>query len=229
MKPVFLKFTLPLVGEVVFPAYMTMLLVGYVVAMWLATREEDRTGGRGQAVADMCLWMLVLGVLGARALSVLADGKLRDFINLCVEPKLVEAVDAKVSFCTTDQQCGYDYLCDLATNKCYPPRDCLFALKFWEGGLAYYGGFLFAVPFGIWYAARKRLGVWRIVDLLAPYVALGLFFGRLGCFFTGCCFGSHTNLPWAVSFPGHPHVHPAQLYEAGGALLIFVILYFYQR
>ena len=34
------------------------------------------------------------------------------------------AIDAKVKWCSTAAQCGYDYLCDVATSRCYPPRDC---------------------------------------------------------------------------------------------------------
>ena len=30
-------------------------------------------------------------------------------------------------------------------------------------------------------------------DLTAPLVALGLAFGRLGCFLAGCCFGKTTD------------------------------------
>lgn len=229
MKPIFLDFTLPVVGRVTFPAYMTLLMIGFTLAIVLARREEDRQGRNGDRIADLGILMLVLGILGARLLSVLADGHFRDFVNLCVDPKQVPAIDAKVAVCTADAQCGWDYLCDTARGRCYPPRDCLAALKFWQGGLTYYGGFLLAVPAGLWYARRKGLGVLRIADLTAPFIAFGLFFGRMGCFFNGCCFGRHTDVPWAVDFPGHPSVHPTQLYEAGGALAIFSLLYFVVR
>ena len=229
MKPTFLEFHLPVIGEVVFPAYMTLLMVGFTLAIWLARRDEDRLGRNGDRVVDLGLIMLVCGIVGARLLSVVADGKLQDFVNLCTDPKLVEAVDAKVRMCTADAQCGWDYLCDLERNKCYPPADCLAALKFWQGGLTYYGGFLLAVPVGLWWARRKQLGVWRMADLTAPVIAFGLFWGRLGCFFNGCCYGAHTDGPFGVDFPGRPNVHPTQLYEAIGALAIFAFLYFWLR
>lgn len=226
------KFTLPVVGVVEFPSYMTMLMVGFTLAIWLARREEDGTGRNGDRVVDLGLLMLVFGVLGARLLSVLADGKLQDFVHLCTDPKLVPAPDRLVERCTADAQCGYDYLCNLATNTCYPPRDCLAALKFWQGGLAYYGGFLLAAPVGLWYAKKKQLGVWRIADLTSPLIAFGLFFGRMGCFLNGCCFGQVTSLPWAVDFPQRAtprHVHPTQLYEALGALALYALLTFVVR
>ena len=31
--------------------------------------------------------------------------------------------------CLNAAQCGYDYLCDTVTHKCYPPKDCFAALE----------------------------------------------------------------------------------------------------
>ena len=225
----FLKFALPIVGDVEFPAYMTMVMVAFTIAIWLARREEDGLGRNGDRIVDLGLWMLAFAMLGSRLLSVVADGKFDDFVHLCTDPKLVPAIDAKVRVCTEAAQCGYDYLCNADTHRCYPPRDCLAALKFWQGGLAFYGGFLFAAPVGIWYAKRKNLGGWRVADLTAPMIAFGQSIGRLGCFFNGCCYGKHTDGPFAVSFPDHPHVHPTQLYESAGTLAIFCFLYFVVR
>ena len=225
MKPIFLTLDLPVLGKLEFPAYMTLLVLGFSIAIWMCRREEDRRGGRGELIVDLGLLMLVMGILGARLLSVLADGHLDDFVHLCTDPKLVPAIDAKVAVCSTDAMCGYDYLCDVATSKCYPPRDCLAAFKFWQGGLAYYGGFLAAAPVGLWYSKKKQLGVLRIADLTSPWIMFGLFFGRMGCFFNGCCYGVHASEPWAVTFPGVKDVHPTQLYEALGAWTIWLVLY----
>jgi phosphatidylglycerol:prolipoprotein diacylglycerol transferase len=232
VHPIFLKFTLPLLGEVEFPAYMTMLMLGFTLAIWLARRDEDRSGRNGDRIVDLGLIMLFCGIAGARLLSVVAEGHFMDFVNMCVDPKAVTPMDsyARGVICNVDAQCGADYLCDAARHACYPQKDCLEALKFWHGGLAYYGGFLFAVPVGLWYARWKKLGVMRIADVTSPMIALGLCFGRLGCFFNGCCFGRPSHLPWAMTFPGHSTpVHPTQLYESAGALAIFGVLYFVWR
>jgi len=228
VHPIFLRLDLPVLGVVEFPAYMTLLMVGFTAAIWLARRAEDRSGGNGDRVVDLGLWMLAFGIVGARLLSVLADGHLMDFVHMCTDPKQVpppEAV-ARAIICQTDTECGPRYLCDAARHACYPPRDCLEVLKFWHGGLAYYGGFLVAAPVGLWYLRRHRLGVWRVADLVSPFIALGLFFGRMGCFLNGCCYGSECTLPWAVRFPGMgAPVHPTQLYEALGSLSIAALLY----
>jgi phosphatidylglycerol:prolipoprotein diacylglycerol transferase len=50
-----------------------------------------------------------------------------------------------------------------------------------------------------------------LADLVAPGVLLGMGLGRIGCFFTGCCYGDTCQLPWAVTFPWGtpPHVEQA--------------------
>jgi phosphatidylglycerol:prolipoprotein diacylglycerol transferase len=64
------------------------------------------------------------------------------------------------------------------------------ALKVWEGdGLVFYGGFIFGVGAVLLYGAARRMGLIRLLDCLAPSAALGLAFGRVGCFLAGCCWG----------------------------------------
>lgn len=70
-----------------------------------------------------------------------------------------------------------------------------------------------------------------MADLLAPSVAIGYAFARIGCFLNGCCYGIATHLPWAVRFQDSEHPgeltdpsHPAQLYAFAISLLIFGIL-----
>ena len=64
------------------------------------------------------------------------------------------------------------------------------ALKVWEGdGLVFYGGFLFGAASVLIYGAVRRIGLVKLVDCVAPAVAIGLAFGRIGCFLAGCCWG----------------------------------------
>lgn len=72
------------------------------------------------------------------------------------------------------------------------------------------------------YLVKRRLGIReRLGNYLVPSLALGIFLGRLGCFFTGCCYGSATTLPWGVNFGDQIARHPTQLYEAAFALALF--------
>jgi len=104
-------------------------------------------------------------------------------------------------------------------------------LSLWEGGLVFYGGLILAVVVSIVYMTWHRLPVWEMADLFAPPIALGLFFGRIGCFLAGCCYGKETCLPWAVVFKDsnslarlNVPLHPTQLYDAANGLVIFVVL-----
>lgn len=99
----------------------------------------------------------------------------------------------------------------------------------WKGGLVFYGGLVGATAAGIAYIRWRGWPLWKLCDALAPSVALGFAFGRLGCFMNGCCHGSATELAWAVRFPsdhasaGAP-VHPTQLYDAAWALALYAAL-----
>lgn len=75
------------------------------------------------------------------------------------------------------------------------------AINIREGGLTYYGGFLLATPSLILYAIWKKIPVRQGMDIIAPCLMIGLAFGRIGCFFNGCCYGAESNVPWAVEFP----------------------------
>jgi phosphatidylglycerol---prolipoprotein diacylglyceryl transferase len=81
-------------------------------------------------------------------------------------------------------------------------------LQIWHGGLILYGG----VPGGLigyWWAYCKivkpnKLSTLRIADIVAPSLAIGLFFGRIGCFLNGCCWGDVADpvaLPWLQDKP----------------------------
>lgn len=109
-------------------------------------------------------------------------------------------------------------------------------LKIWNGGLVFYGGFIAALVTGIVFLKVKNILLWKTADIMAPSIALAHFFGRIGCFFAGCCYGKYCDLPWAITF-NHPDslaptgipLHPTQLYEALGNLGIFLFLYFFSK
>ncbi|RME39755.1 MAG: hypothetical protein D6788_04780 [Planctomycetota bacterium] len=96
------------------------------------------------------------------------------------------------------------------------PNKLLAALDITKGGLEFLGGFLAAAAAVAVYAYRKKVSLRLYLDILAPGAMWGLAFGRLGCFFNGCCFGGLCVLPqagpgpapapqpalaWAVRFP----------------------------
>ncbi len=103
------------------------------------------------------------------------------------------------------------------------------ATVLYPGGLVWYGGVAgAAVVVWVWASLNQR-PLLRVMDWLAPSALVGLAFGRVGCFLSGCCFGAPCVLPWAVQYPvGHPThpalVHPAPLYESALALLGVLVL-----
>ena len=74
-------------------------------------------------------------------------------------------------------------------------------VKIWEGGLTFYGGFLTAVLATVGYFWYARLPILYWLDILAPSVALGEAFGRLGCFLNGCCYGDTCPAGLGFSWP----------------------------
>ncbi|MBL7223141.1 MAG: prolipoprotein diacylglyceryl transferase [Candidatus Brocadiae bacterium] len=85
-----------------------------------------------------------------------------------------------------------------------PPGEPLWAIfKVWEGGLVFYGGLIGALIANLAYLKWKRLDAWLVADLMAPAIAIGQAFGRIGCFLNGCCFGGPASprFPLAVRFP----------------------------
>ena len=105
------------------------------------------------------------------------------------------------------------------------------AVKFWRGGLVFYGGLICASLVGVWYVRKGRLNLSKMADVVAPSIALGQALGRLGCFSAGCCYGNPTTVPWAVTFrnpeslaPIGVPLHPTQLYESAATFGIFLAL-----
>src|SRR3954470_10161287 len=82
------------------------------------------------------------------------------------------------------------------------PRDTLLEIaNIPEGGLVIYGGLIGAAVGFAFFIVKHRLPLLAMADLIAPSMAIGLAFGRIGCFLNGCCYGGETDLPWHVTFP----------------------------
>ena len=99
----------------------------------------------------------------------------------------------------------------------------------------FYGGFVAAAFFALWYTRVYRMPVLKVFDVFSPAIALGHSIGRLGCFAAGCDYGKPTNSwlgvvftdPTSQAFGGVPlgvRLHPAQIYESLATLAIFGIL-----
>jgi phosphatidylglycerol:prolipoprotein diacylglycerol transferase len=107
-------------------------------------------------------------------------------------------------------------------------------------GLTIFGAILGGL-LGTWiYSRIRRREFGPLADLAAPGVILAQAIGRVGCIINGCCCGKETSLPWAV-FYTHPDsdaiscaplgtlIHPTQMYELLGDLVIFALLFWVFR
>lgn len=108
-------------------------------------------------------------------------------------------------------------------------------------GFVFFGSLAAIVLGFVWLGRRYALGFGQVCDLGATWIVLGHVFGRLGCWFAGCCWGAPTQAPWAVQLPSDsvafgagevPHdgamtvpLHPYPLYEATGLALLWLWLW----
>ncbi len=110
--------------------------------------------------------------------------------------------------------------------------DPLEIFKVWNGGMSFHGGLL-GVLIAMFFAARKmQRSVWEVTDFIAPLVAPGLLFGRIGNFINGELWGNVTDLPWGMVFRygGELPRHPSQLYEAFlEGLVLFIVVWIFSK
>ncbi len=189
------------IGPFAVRSYGLLLALSFLVGIWLAGHRARRTVMMPEQVMDLSLYLIISSVIGARLFYVVLHwGEFSNDLFGIVNPF---------------QNPG----------------------GFGVSGLVFYGGFLSAVLTGVWYAFRDDLSFWLLADVMSPSIALGLALARGGCFLNGCCFGVPSNLPWAVQFPldspagslFQVPIHPTQVYESLGALLIFGVLLIIDR
>jgi phosphatidylglycerol:prolipoprotein diacylglycerol transferase len=79
-----------------------------------------------------------------------------------------------------------------------------------HGGLVFYGGFLAAAALLLLLSWRRGYRYGLVADLIAPCLALGHAFGRVGCLLNGCCFGRPWSGPLAMTYPAPSEVLAVQ-------------------
>ena len=194
-------------------SYGFLIAVGMVLGVLMAVRRGRGVGIATGLTLDLTFYAIVFGLVGARLLYVLMHAS--DYARLCAGTGAQRTLGQAVA-------------------------DCTAALHFWQGGLAFLGGGVLAAGVVLIFARRKGLALGDVADVLAPSVSLAHVLGRLGCFRVGWCYGK----PWAAGvhfvpdsvaygeylsrqtmFAGSastPGLHPTQLYESLGELLIFI-------
>ncbi|HEX7599916.1 MAG TPA: prolipoprotein diacylglyceryl transferase [Polyangia bacterium] len=198
-------------------SYGLLVALGAIAGILLAVRQGKRMGFDIPAVLDLCFWALVAGIVGSRLLYVIVH--IGGYSNLCFSPSAPRPALRALA-------------------------DCAAPLAVWQGGLVFYGGAIAAAAVVLAFARRRAWRLGDVADLLAPSLALGHVFGRVGCFLAGCCYGKLCSLgvyfpPASVAYTElsrqgqissgasfTPALAPTQLYEAAGEGLLFVWLLF---
>ena len=97
------------------------------------------------------------------------------------------------------------------------------------GGLTFIGGLIGAAVTATlgFVLFRKKFprAFYDTIEIIPAAIACAHGFGRIGCFFAGCCYGIQTDGPLGVHFPQVPgRVLPTQLFESGFEFLIFGLM-----
>jgi len=160
-------FELPIIHLTVW-TYGVMMVVGFLTALFLMRKLARKSGENPDHIANVALYTLMAGVIGARIFYVVHH-----------------------------------------FSQFHGRWISMFAI--WQGGLEFIGGVILAIAVVIIYLRRQKLPVRQYLDILAVGLMLGVAFGRVGCFFRGCCYGRPSNIACAIRFPYGSPAHNSQV------------------
>ena len=99
-----------------------------------------------------------------------------------------------------------------------------------KNGYVVYGGIIGGALTSLIYCRVKKERFLPYFDLVMPAVSFAQGFGRLGCFFAGCCYGRETDAWYGITFhnssfaPNGVKLIPTQLISAAGDFIICALL-----
>lgn len=117
------------------------------------------------------------------------------------------------------------YLLENMSDLIADPMGMIFS----GAGLVFHGGLIGGTVAVILVLKKAQKPIGNYADIIGPLLLVGQGFGRIGCFFAGCCHGKASSLPWAITFPhasppaDYP-VHPTQLYESFLNFIFYFLL-----
>jgi phosphatidylglycerol---prolipoprotein diacylglyceryl transferase len=181
-------------GPVTIHTYGLLLAAAFIAGIWVTSRNARKEGINPDTIWNLGLVVIFSALVGAKIILLFSN---------------------------------YQYYSQNLRE--------IFSLSTLRSTGVYYGGMLLALGAAALYVLKKRLPAFVMADLAAPGIALGQTIGRLGCLSAGCCYGKPTHLPWGITFrnqysydnvgvPLNVPLHPTQIYDALGALCLFVFL-----
>lgn len=105
----------------------------------------------------------------------------------------------------------------------------------WEGGIAIYGGLIGGLLTIIWFAKKRNINIWLMLDIIVPHVMIAQSIGRWGNFVNQEAHGGEVSrefleglfLPEFIIEGMHingSYYHPTFLYESIVTLIGFIVL-----
>jgi phosphatidylglycerol:prolipoprotein diacylglycerol transferase len=111
----------------------------------------------------------------------------------------------------------------IVENSGYYIKNPLEMVMLQHGGLSWFGGLIAGIIAGVAYLKNKNLPIYKVLDLIAPFLALAQAIGRVGCLLNGCCYGKVSK--FGIYFPVHEAVLiPTQIYSSLALIFIFIFL-----
>ncbi len=152
--------------------YGVIVMLGVVVGSLMVERALKRNGENSDTIWDALIWILPIGILGARlwfVMNATLGGNLY-YIQTPFAP--VTVLGFTFSFPT--------------------------ALMVWQGGLHIFGGLLLGAAALIYYLNKNKLDAWLFLDAAGPAVLVGQAIGRIANFINQALYGPPTTLPWGI-------------------------------
>lgn len=106
-------------------------------------------------------------------------------------------------------------------------------LSYLFGGAVFYGGLTGGVLLCVVGCKLLKINCLNFLDYVAPSIPLFHAFGRVGCFFSGCCYGVESQWGFIMTDSLLPSGNgvcrfPIQLTEAAFNLILFAVLLYFQ-
>lgn len=104
-----------------------------------------------------------------------------------------------------------------------------------QNGWVVYGGIIGGVLTSWIYCRIKKVDFVSYLDLVLPAVAFAQGWGRIGCFFAGCCYGRETDSILGITYwqsdfaPNGVKLVPTQIFSSVGDFAIAFLLMTYAK
>lgn len=191
------------IGSFELRSYGLLLALSFILGIILSVKRAKKRGIDPNKIMDLAVIIIISSIVGSRILYVLFH--LEEFRG--------HWIDTFNPF-QSDGQIGI-------------------------AGLTMLGGVILAIISSIVYLRVKKLPVLKLADTIIPVYFLGEALTRVGCYLNGCCFGVPCHLDYlCVVFPPDSAagsmfqgigIHPAQLYQSGYALLMFLLILLFEK